>query len=500
MAQMSCLSAMDSRDESVFALTIGARGPEPAQAGQKHPWYTFACGLVLALSLALGIYRLGEPCLWFDEAAIWETIRGTWSQFWSRVRSGEDCGGCAHALVLRTACSLLGSSEFTMRLPSVLTGLGFVAVMLTTGHFLWGRRAAICVGLLAALHPEVICWSRQARAYSFEMLGAALCLAFLLVEGKTSARARGILLGAAASLVVLIHAFGVFFVVGVALFLLCSRLPWLATRQNGTESHLPLRPLGGALLLSAAWMVFMQSRIRQNLSDFWIKDSIVSNYRGVFQTNLPILPVYAALVLLGIALLIQNHAQARNRVVLCVFLLVILPVLGGPLGVSLVRSGTHNFILPRYFLPMIPLCLLPLGYLFSRLPSWSGVVASLGLGLCTLWVCDTARLYGPSGYDACNNRDALVCLTGMLGEGDRVIVYPGHQSLALQYYKLPAAMVRAAWGQPALQKLLESSEPDPAGRTWLAIYSATIDDELQAVGLENRPQWDFGNLHILQVK
>ncbi len=59
-----------------------------AEFASTETWFLVSCGLVVALSLALGLYRLGEPSVWFDEAASWETIRSTWKQFWGRVQIG----------------------------------------------------------------------------------------------------------------------------------------------------------------------------------------------------------------------------------------------------------------------------------------------------------------------------------------------------------------------------------------------------------------------------
>jgi hypothetical protein len=490
MPQASCLSVADTENRAAPAPSTSFQ-----MAERKELWYPLACAIVLVLPFALGLFELGRPCFWYDEAATWDNVRGNWRHLWDHARQGEDCGGCAYAVLVKVTSSLMGRSEFALRLPSVLCGLAFVAMMLIIGHCVWGPRAALCIGLLAALHPEVVCWSRQARAYSLEMFAAALCLASLLIDGRLSPRTRRIALGAAACLLVLTHAFGLFFVVGIAVLLVHARLLRLTSRGQALQACLSPWPVGSALALNAAWMFFMKSRIRYNLSDFWIKGSVAENYLSVFQTLLPIPLLYAVLVLTGIVLLLRDRSQTRNRTVVWVIVILAVPVLGGPLGPSMVSAGSHNFVLARYFLPLIPLCVLPLGYLFSRLPRWFGTAAALGFGLATLAISDTGRLYDHFAYDGCENRQAYGFLTERLHKDDRVIAYPGYQRVTLEYYRVPSSAILTVPDGPALQKLLRAPPGhSPGGRTWLAFYSRDMNEDLQGY-----PQWVFGNLRVIQI-
>ncbi len=274
--------------------------PEPYQAETVAAWrFRLLGGLVCLLSLAAGLYELGRPSVWFDEAASWAITNGNWKEYWILTTGGDDCGGFIYTLLLRfwTACA--GKSEIALRLPSVLAATAFTGVMLMVGRSLWGRAAGLAVGLLAALHPQVIAWSRQARAYSPELLATALCVAAVLAYSRSGRRRDGWLLAGAVFLVVALHTFGTFVAAGVLLFLVSRRLGPGQAEEDGAPAALHLWPTFPALLFAVIWHMLMIPRIRANLVHFWTEGTILENYALVLRTHLPLWPAYGGLLAAG---------------------------------------------------------------------------------------------------------------------------------------------------------------------------------------------------------
>src|SRR5581483_12383318 len=90
---------------------------ESSQPALRSDLAVFLAAMVLPLGL--GLYRLGEPSFWFDEAATWHITSGSWKWLWTGVVSGEDCGGFVYALLMKLWGAIFGTSEFALRVPGV---------------------------------------------------------------------------------------------------------------------------------------------------------------------------------------------------------------------------------------------------------------------------------------------------------------------------------------------------------------------------------------------
>jgi hypothetical protein len=455
-------------------------------------------GLVILLALGLDFYRLELPSVWLDEAVTWENVRGSWGKLWSQVRLGEDCGGLVYAVGMKLWTSLFGSSEIALRLPGVLAGVGFVAVLVRIAQVLWGRTAATYVGLFAAAHPEVLCWSRQARAYSFELLFTALSLAGLVLYCRPAGSRRPALLVAATCLLVLTHGFGVFVVLGIALFLFGARY---FTRDGSDDARRwNIGPVVPALLLALLSGLFLRDRIERVLAGFWITGPLARNYARALgtlmaPTGFAVFPVVA-----GWWLLLRDRAGDRNRYVAGALACLILAVLLGPLAMSLLSKGPHNFILGRYCLPCVPLFVLPMGYLFGRVPI--GLGAPVGVGGCVLafYVHSVAGFYGENGHDGSNTRAAVAHLRQQLVAGDRVLVCPRFEAQPLAYYGMADPTVEPVRDRPALRAELDAPFLAVRPRSiWVALYECPEREDLSDLGLRTAPQWKFGTLRLIRI-
>jgi hypothetical protein len=450
-------------------------------------------GLIGVLSLATRLYQLGRPSVWFDEAASWTITTGSWKDFWRYTIGGEDCGGFLYALLLRFWTACFGQSEAALRVPGVLAAVAFTGVMLALARSLWGRAAGLYVGLLAALHPQVIAWSRQARAYSLELLAAALCLAALVAYSRSGRRRDGWLLAWAACLIVALHTFGTFVVAGMMLFLVGRRL--LRSRREDSWVTPRLWPIFPALVLAVAWHLLLLPRIRSNLMVFWTEGTILDNYGLVLRAHLPLWPVYAGLLAAGLVLLVRARWEQHNGTILAILACLALPVLAGPVAASLL--GKHHFIVARYFLPVVVLFVLPVGYLLSRLRPLFAVPAALALCAVVFTRYTLPEAYGETALDGSDARRTSAYLKHEMRETDRLVLCPGYEWLTLRYYGLTGPFLLVGDRQKLGSVITQAGRETPGGRTWVTLQAS--EENLQALGLPGARVQRYGNLNLLRV-
>jgi len=145
-----------------------------------------ALSALTLLALAVRGWQLNYHSLWFDEAM---------SVFWARKPAGEiirvglslvlDKHPPLYYLLLHAWIRLFGDGPVAVRLPSVLLGALLPPALALLGQEVWGRRAGLIAGLLAALNPILVWYSQEARMFGpAAALGvlATLCLARALLR------------------------------------------------------------------------------------------------------------------------------------------------------------------------------------------------------------------------------------------------------------------------------------------------------------------------------
>ena len=139
--------------------------------------------LASAVSLVLGLIRLGTPSFWVDEAFTAAEMN------YSLVDKLDIQYHLLHLVLIDVWAAVFGSSEWALRLPSVLGAMAAVGLLVTIGNKLFDRRIALVSGLLLATSPFFVKWSQQARAYT---MFVALCLlAMLLLLRALERNSRG---------------------------------------------------------------------------------------------------------------------------------------------------------------------------------------------------------------------------------------------------------------------------------------------------------------------
>jgi mannosyltransferase len=136
---------------------------------------------VAAVSLALGLYQLGQPSLWVDESFTARAMN------FSYARLVHEHHWLYYTL-MKPWVAVAGTSEIALRLPSVLAAAAACALLVPLGDRLLGRPVGTIAGVVLALNAFVVQWAQQARSYSFVLLGAVLATLALVRLGRDRTR------------------------------------------------------------------------------------------------------------------------------------------------------------------------------------------------------------------------------------------------------------------------------------------------------------------------
>lgn len=174
------------------ASMISALTRAPVQEPTVWP---VAGGLVagfLCLGAFLRIYNFWTPDLWIDEYVTWWGVApGDWADVGRRVTSYFGTPPLYYFIV-KLSTDLLGVGALSLRLPSILFGIGVLGLLYPLGMRIFhDRHAALLALAIFAVNEQLIWYSQKARAYALILFCTMLSFLFyvsLLQAEKLSYR------------------------------------------------------------------------------------------------------------------------------------------------------------------------------------------------------------------------------------------------------------------------------------------------------------------------
>jgi uncharacterized membrane protein len=132
------------------------------------------CVLVCVGAL-LRVYDFWTPELWIDEYATrWVVADVTWGEAARRAIHSHGQSPFYYVIV-KLSCAFLGVSPFSLRLPSVLFGIGVLALAYPLAIRIFRQRgAALCAVAIFAMNGTMIWYSQEARPYALALFGVML--------------------------------------------------------------------------------------------------------------------------------------------------------------------------------------------------------------------------------------------------------------------------------------------------------------------------------------
>ena len=175
--------------------------------------------LVTLLALGLRLFRLGHQSLWIDEGMSFAWIdeidaRGPRALL-------QNIHGPLHAFAIY-ATSRISTSEWWLRLPSVVAGTLAVPALSAVVRRLWGVHVALLAALLMALSPFGLFYAQEVRNYAFTLLFASLATLAVLDFARRPDFQRGWRLVVAELLAILSNLNGLFLVAGLQAWLVAA--------------------------------------------------------------------------------------------------------------------------------------------------------------------------------------------------------------------------------------------------------------------------------------
>jgi mannosyltransferase len=150
-------------------------------------WAAVAC--LVAAASALWLVRSGSSSLFTDEAVSWLEGRSRLQQLVAFNREDE-LNPLGYPLLLHEWLRLgLGSSEWWLRLPSVLAAIALMVGLVWLALLVAGRMVAFVAVLLGAVSPFMFDYAQMARAYMFVMLAVTIAVASVL-QAERSERSQ----------------------------------------------------------------------------------------------------------------------------------------------------------------------------------------------------------------------------------------------------------------------------------------------------------------------
>jgi 4-amino-4-deoxy-L-arabinose transferase-like glycosyltransferase len=139
-------------------------------------WAPWLLGLTTLAGAALRIYHLGDKALWMDEASIFWTSQGTFSEILENNSSGNSAPPLFVLLI--SAVLKLRTSEFALRAIPCIAGIALIPTVYLLASRYVEKPWALAAAALVALSPTQVLLSQQVREYSLAaLLAASLTLA-----------------------------------------------------------------------------------------------------------------------------------------------------------------------------------------------------------------------------------------------------------------------------------------------------------------------------------
>lgn len=473
-----------------------------------------------ATAAALAVRMLVDRGLWLDEATSAFQAQLPFREMLLNLRDNADNHPPLHHTVLWLTVRAIGTSEFALRLPSMIFGTMLVPMLYVAGRELYGRRAGAMGAVLGAVAPVAVWYAQEARMYSLFMLLATVAVwaqARAVRSGKTRYWAAYVL-GSAA--LVWTQYFGVLQVVAQQLvflvvvverrrdhprrnavltrgvpamvfiaLLVAPLVPFAATQfQNNQESGLGFSTTAETTLRDGAGDLVDEAEpegtVAARPSIYGVLTNVAWGSFGYHSDGVMqrIIAVWPLGILAGLVLLGRRRLRA-NR--------LLLAVAGVPMVVvfaaSLVASGNRSLFEIRYFVGAVPAGLLLLA---GALSAWSatrrGRLVAAGVVVALFGTALVHQSVGPDNPRVYGYRETLSAIAEDAGPGDVLVYEPNYLDYVLDYYDPGIPSSALADGLPEVERGDRIYILASFGFAGTRGSQQRVDDALATLGTERR--------------
>ena len=385
---------------------------------------------VVSLVVGAGAFwlaRAGYASLFTDEAVSWLEGRSRLRVMLALNRRDE-VNPLGYPLFLHEWLRLgLGSSEWWLRLPSVLAAIALLLVLVWLAWLIAGRTAAVISALLGAVSPFMFTYAQMARVYMFVMVAVAVAAASV-VQAERSQRFAWRWLGLSAGAAIVaqcLHYTAWCVLLPLGLYIATSsafskraRLAWTTSVVVAGLAWVPLlvKQMNAG---HTGFLDFMGTLIPAHLGDV---------FGDVFSSQ--VFPP-TSLALLGAGMVVAAALiclTARRRQLSLIAALA----MAAPFALLLATLVGHPSLLIRYAGVSVPFMLLSLAVATVMLPRPAAAVLLVGVLALSLW---NLRVATQPNAQHQNFRGALNYVADRYRPGDVVVALGGQlAAFDLDYY------------------------------------------------------------------
>ena len=474
------------------------RSQEPARLSTpSRSQATLGTAALLAVAAAvlfgeaLRLHGYTRHDLWLDEANSVSIARHAFGEIPALL--ARDSSPPIYYWLLHLWIRVMGESEASVRLPSVLLGAVVIAATAALAYRLAGERAAVAAAWLIAVTPMAVQFSQQTRQYMLLPLFAVLATERLLVFLRDGT--IGALVGHALALVACFytHNWGLLlfpgFVVAVALGPRTRWRPWGAAAALALVSYVPWIPALREQMAGSSYRFIgvLGESDHLYLLPFKTLQLFASGVGNPGEKPMSLVPEFAGFLVAGVWIAIAATALVLKPALKPAAYQVLAPAFA-PLLIAIAWQAIGNrpiYFLGRYEVMVLPLVtavvasgavlLFPWRWAAALMAGWAVVLAALSWN----YTSAVRRTY-PEPIMA-------RALAPALRPGDRV-VFTGLFRATTEYYLRqvhappfdgasfpPDVADHLGWhfddlydvDDPALAEAARTNCPAPGRRTWV---------------------------------
>lgn len=184
---------------------------QPANGNYYLPFHdTLILGIIVLLGLILRFFELSRKPLWLDEATT-NSLTMQPDLMAVVTAASRDHHAPLHFVTIWIV-KFFGSSEFLLRLPSVIAGTLTIIAIFFIAKELYDGRAGLIAATLLAVSPLHLYYSQEARMYGMAVLFVALAVWMFLRASRTGELRDWLFFGGACTLAFYTHFYTAFII------------------------------------------------------------------------------------------------------------------------------------------------------------------------------------------------------------------------------------------------------------------------------------------------
>ncbi len=227
--------------------------------GRESYWFL----VILCVAAALYLHNLGYSDIWGDEALTKAIVRHRLPEVLRLV--ANDVHPPLYFVGLRLFTSVVGNSNYAIRLFSVLGALSTMWLCYTMGRRVFGPAGALCLCLVLLALPMPGQYARMARMYTWAGFVTTGTFFYSALYARDRRKQDLVLLG----LFCLMAAYTHYYCLFAAFWSVMALLVWFWTKRNPAWRSVAAMGVL-VLLLFLPWMFTLFSQARMVRQDFWV--------------------------------------------------------------------------------------------------------------------------------------------------------------------------------------------------------------------------------------